>query len=161
MRLQTGCCKPVSVLRLLELTATDPLREEATKSAAILLERNARLHKSSPRFYHSGTILSCKTKRPTATAASETRLAELRILPLGRLPFPGLGRNEAIKPFSGPVKLSYTDCFRSDADGVRLSKAKDLLSSLKRCDVEIWTDGSVGSPTVPYPACQTWPISVR
>ena len=161
LRIQIGCGKPSSVLRLRELTATDTLREEATKSAAILLERNARLNKTTSLLQYSDKKKSSRTNRFTSKEAGESRLSELGILPLRRLSFPVPRPHDAIKPLPESVKFSYTNCTKSDPDRIRLSRSQELLCSLQRCDVEIWTDGSVDSRTIPHSADQPCPISVK
>ena len=159
--LQTGCCKPSGVERLRELPATNSLREETTKAASVLLDRNARLEQPCQLLSKDEIKKACRIGRYTTKEVGEKRLADLGVLPLRRLPFTPFTLKEVSRPLPATVKFFYTDRSRSDPDSIRLKKAKELLGNLERCDVEIWTDGAVGSPTTPYPVNQPRPLSIR
>ena len=161
LQIQTGCCKPSGIERLRELTNTDTIREIAAKAAAVLLEKTSSVVQADNLLANAGTRKKCRIMRSTAKGVGEERLAKLGILPLKRLPMPPITRLYLNELQLDRAKFVYTDCSRSDEDRTRLRKAQETPHSLPHSDIDIWTDGSVGSPARQLAEDEPWPVSVQ
>ena len=119
---------------------TNSLREEATKAASVLLERNARLEKLCQLLSKDGTKKACRIGIYTAKEVRETRPTDLRILPVRRLPFTPFNLHEVSRPLPATVKFFYTDFSRSDPDSIQLKKANELPGNLENV---MWKPGQM------------------
>lgn len=129
--LQRGCCKPSSIEMLCQLPDTRSLREEATKAASIRLERNTPNPQPLSSLSMTGIKKKCGNNRSTTKETEETRLAQILILPLARLPFPLLTTQKISRPLPNAFKFFYTDCTTTDKDTTRLKCGGTYIQATK------------------------------